>query len=464
MRPRSRPLPRVVAFLLALGLVGGAARPVAADRVTPKKGPAVRGVVSRTDAEVVVNRYRAKNPAMTYGVVRFPAADVRRVDEDPPTAETIRRRREDLAPADVAGRVGLATYAVSQKWVREANRCLEEALALEPTHAQALALYGGAARFEAARRGRPALVPALRTALTAYLGLDAGPARAVAARSLEAEHGFPARPEVLERAWRSARTPRGVTADVAVTFRADRRPGATWTYYVPPGYDPFLPTPLLVALHDAGRGGREGTTVVGSGRDAATLYLEAAQARGWILACPTAVTPSWAGGDADAAYVLDVVEEAAARFHVDLDRVALVGHGTGGTAAVAIGGGRPDVFALVGASGAPSLVAPTAAARAGTAVFLYHGDDDPAAAVGSTRAVADVLLKGNGDVVYLELTGLGHAFPSDAMRELADVFRGKRLADAKRPDDHPRSSFARAASPAELKALGDPAAAWIAPR
>ncbi len=43
----------------------------------------MRGVVSRTDTEIVVNRYRAKSAAMTYGVVRFPIADVRRVDEDP---------------------------------------------------------------------------------------------------------------------------------------------------------------------------------------------------------------------------------------------------------------------------------------------------------------------------------------------------------------------------------------------
>lgn len=452
----------VAAGLACLAIVG-AASPAVADRVTPKKGPAVRGYVSRSDTEVVVNRYRAKNPAMTYGVVRFPLADVRKVDEDPPTAETIRRRREDLAPNDVAGRVGLARYAVSQKLVREAHRCLEEALALEPTNADALELYGGAAKFEAARRGRPALVPALRTALTAYLGLADGRARAAAAARLEAEFGFPARAEALERAWRGAKVARGLTEDAPVTFRADRHPGATWTHYVPPGYDPLVPTPLLVALHDAGRGGREGTTVVGSGRDAATLYLEAATTRGWLLACPTAPTPAWSG-DGIAAHLADVVDEACARFHVDLDRVYLVGHGTGGTVALTVGGARPDVFAAIGATAPSAPVAPTAAARAGTAVFLYHADDDPTTDVGVTRAVADALLKASADVVYLELTGVGHGFPSDALRELADVFRGKRLADAKRPDDHPRSSFARPASAAEVAALGDPAAAWSAPR
>lgn len=445
----------LVAVLAALAV----AAPAAADRVTPKKGPAVKGYVSRSDTEVVVNRYRAKNPAMTYGVVRFPLAEVKKVEEDPPTAETIRRRREDLAPTDAAGRVGLAKYALSQKLVREANRCLEEALALEPTNAEALELYGGAAKLEAARRGKPALVPALRTALTAYLGLADGKARAAAAARLEAEFGFPARAEVLERAWRGAKVARGLTEDAPVTFRADRHPGATWTFYVPPGYDPLVPTPLLVALHDAGRGGREGTTVTGSGRDAATLYLEAASTRGWLLACPTAVTPAWSG-DGVAAYLGDVVDEACARFHVDLDRVHLVGHGTGANVALAVGGARPDLFAALGATAPTAPVAPTAAARAGTAVFLYHADDDPVADVGVTRAVADALLRASADVVYLELTGVGHGFPSDALRELADVLRGKRLADAKRPDDHPRSSFARPVTPAEVAAVGDPSAAW----
>jgi pimeloyl-ACP methyl ester carboxylesterase len=457
------PSPRVLALVLFVAVPWVLEAPAAADRVTPKKGASVRGFVSQSDTEVVVNRYRAKNPAMTYGVVRFALADVKRIDEDPPTAETIRRRREDLAPTDVAGRVGLARYAVSQKFVREANRCLEEALALDPTDADALALYGGAAKFEAARRGKPALVPALRAALATYLGLADGKARAAAAPRLEAEFGFPARAEVLERAWRSARVARGLTEDAPVTFRADRHPGATWTYYVPPGYDPFVPTPLLVALHDAGRGGREGTTVVGSGRDAATLYLEAATTRGWLLACPTAPTPAWSG-DGVGAHVGDVLDEACARFHVDLDRVYLVGHGTGGTVALTVGGARPDVFAAIGATAPTAPVAPTAAARAGTAVFLYHADDDPTTDVGVTRAVADALLKASADVVYLELTGVGHGFPSDALRELADVFRGKRLADGKRPDDHPRSSFARPAGPAEVAAVGDPAAGWAPPK
>jgi len=214
-----------------------AAAPAAGDRVYPKKGPPVRGVVTRADTELVVNKYRATSPAMTYGVVRLPLSEVRRVDDEVNVVETVRRRREELAAADAAGRVGLAKYALAQKAVREANRVLEEALAIEPENADALAMYGGKEKFEAAKRGNPALDADLKKALDALLGVSDGRARAEEAKKIEAARGFPARPEVVERARRSGAEPRGLRQDVPVRLRADRFPGAVCTVYVPPAYD-----------------------------------------------------------------------------------------------------------------------------------------------------------------------------------------------------------------------------------
>ena len=72
-----------IAFLaLATAVLVGVPPSVGADRVFPKKGAMVRGAVSRTDTELVVNRYRSTTGAMTYGVVRFPLADVRKIDEE----------------------------------------------------------------------------------------------------------------------------------------------------------------------------------------------------------------------------------------------------------------------------------------------------------------------------------------------------------------------------------------------
>lgn len=434
----------VLAAVAALALL----RPAAADRVVLKRGPALRGVVSRTDTEVVVSRYGARHPGMTYGVTRVPIADVRRVDEDPPRPETVRRRREDLAPGDVAGRVGLARYAIGQRFQREARRCLEEALALAPNDPDARALYATLSdveRFLAERRRRPELHPPLKVALQAAAALGDATAQAEALARLQAEFGYTASPDDLLRIASAAREPRGFAEELSRRPAADGAARAPVAMYVPAAADAVTPIPLVLALHDAGRGGRGGTAVVGTGRDGATLYLSAARDHGWLLVCPTSPTPAWSGPTV-VPFLVDLLGEIFDRFPVDLDRVVVTGHGTGGTAAFALAAARPDLFAAVAASGAPALPAPPPALRAASAFFLFHGEDDPSAPPAVSRAAADALLAAGADVVYLELTGVGHAFPSDALAEWAFVVRGKRLLDAKRADDWPRSSFLRAAS------------------
>lgn len=443
------------AVLLAVAASAGVAH---ADRVVPKKGPAVRGWVTRSDTEVVVNRYRARSAAMTYGVVRFPVADVRRVEEEPDPLETVRRRHDDLAPDDVDGRVGLARFARAQKLPLEADRLLEEALRLKPDHAEAVALYGEA-RLTSARRGRIEADPAARRAVEEVLALEPGPRRAEAARAVEKGGGPAARPELYERARRSRGEPKGYREDVPLVFAADRCPGAVATWFVPEDYDPLAPRALLLALHDGSKAGKDGTAVVGSGRDAATIYRDAARQRGWILVCPTALAAPWTA-PANEPLLLALLDEACARYAVDLDRIYVAGHGMGADGAAAFAARRLDTVAAVAASSGTSVRLPKAVKAAGTRVFLFHGEDDPISAVEATRAAADELLTADADVVYLELPGTGHSFPSEALREMADVLRTARLASARRASAWPRSSFLRRPSADEVRALGDPAAAW----
>jgi hypothetical protein len=462
VKPARRLTVRVAAGLVLAAGLALASNSAGADRVYPKKGPAVRGFVSRTDTDVVVNPYRAKSPQMTYGLKRFPIDQVKRVDEESIPAEIVRRRREDLDPKDVEGRVGLAKYAISQSLVREANRVLEEALALSPTHAEALKLYGGEAKYQAFVRSNPQCVPSSRKLLDELLMVPKAEREAGAfARYLDTHKmsiDIPPR-ETLGRAYTSAKASKGFRKDEPLRLRADKSPGATYSLFVPEGYDSWTPLPLLVALHDGGRGGKDGTSVNGSGRDAVTLYLEGAQNRGWIVVCPTAVAAPWTA-PANEPLVLAVLDEVCARWNVDLDRVFLVGHGMGADGALAIGAKHLDLFAGLGASSGEAPAAPKGVKAAGTTVFLYHAADDPATAVGVTRTVADQLLAADADVVYLELPNLGHSFPTEGQKEMYDTFRGKRLADSKRPTDWPRASFLRKPMPDEIRDLGDPSAAW----
>ena len=456
-----------VAFLKTAAFVGlsvTVASPAGADRVVLKKGAPLRGAVTRTDTEVVVNRFRSTTLAMTYGVVRVPADQVKRVDEESVPDEVVRRRHDGLAPDDVAGRVGLAKYATSVKSRLEAQRLLEEALVLEPTHNEALALYGGPEKWQAMRRGNPALDPDLKKALAAWLQIEDKATRAREARALEAKFGYPAVASVLERAWKSAREPKGLREDLPLTLRSDKHPGARFTVYVPEGYDPLTPTPLVLALHGGGAGGRDHAAVVGNGRDASTLYLQAVTSLGWILVCPTALRAPW-DDPANEPWLTTVLEEVEARFDVDLDRVYLTGHSMGGFGTWWFGPRHAELFAAIGpTAGGGGAAAVKKLAEKGTPVFVYHSADDPVVGVASDQQAATALLDAGADVVYLQLEDRGHSFPAEAEKELFDVFRVKRLIDPKRASAWPRSSFSRKPSPDEAKYLGDPEAVWAPDR
>lgn len=423
-----------------------------ADRVVPKKGPAVRGFVTRTDTEILVNRYRSSSPVMTFGVVRFPLADVRRLEEEIVVEEVVRRRAEDLKPDDVAGRVGVATYAQSQKVRLEAQRLLEEALAIDPTNAQALALYGGPEKLAAARRGSPALDPSLRKLVSSWAAIPDAATREREARRLETERGLPWRPEVLERWWRGAREPKGLREDVPLVLRADRFPDAAYTIYVPPSYDPLVPMPLLFVLHGGVGGGKDGTSVTSRGKDAMTLYLEGAVRLGWILVAPNALAGPWSN-PVNEPLLMAVLDEVLARYDVDLDRVHLAGHAAGGTGAWWFGSRHTDVFATVSPSASSAPQGQRAFLAARTALFVYHSADDPVAPVEPIQPAVDAMLDAGIDLVYLQLEDQGHGFPGVAELEMFDVIRVKRLFDARRTSAWPRSSFLRPMGADETKAF-----------
>src|SRR5262245_40486072 len=223
---------RAVAMLLALlSLAALAPAPANADRVVLKKGPPLRGFVSRTDTAVVVNKYRAKSSQMTYGVVTIPMDQVKRVDEEDVPPEIVRRRREDLAAKDVAGRVGLAKYAVAQKAAREADRVLEEALLLAPENAEALAMYGGEEKFKAFRLANPTLGirPMLDEFIKARDGVrpgDSGDSMAKRIAESAAGHLPLPSPETFGRVWKSRKEAKGLRRDENLVIRADKNPGA----------------------------------------------------------------------------------------------------------------------------------------------------------------------------------------------------------------------------------------------
>lgn len=451
---------RFLALGLALALGRGLAGPARADLLVPKKGPPVRGVVvSRTETEVVFNRHFSTNPAMTYEVLRLPAAEVKRLDVDPrPEPEFFRRLAAKQGGDQVALR-DLARWARDKKLKAHAEMAWLLLLAELPDDAEALAAVGGAARAQALTRGNPTLDGDLVGGLR-KLVLERDP---VARRPIHADlarRGFTARPEELERYHRAGTFPTGLREDVPLSMHAERYVGAVYTIFVPERYDPAIPSPLLVGLHGGGPDGKDGDEVVGSGPSAMMFYRGLAERHGVIVVCPTAQRASWAQ-PVNESLVRDVIAEVRLLYHVDVDRIHLTGHSMGGYGTWALGPKLATLFATISpmAGAGDGNVKPLIDHK--TPVFIYHSADDYIP-VAPDRAAAKRLHEdpASPDYRYTELEKEGHGLPESVREELFEFLLPRRNVDPAYKDVWPRSSFTGKVTPDEKTYLGDPLAAF----
>ena len=145
----------------------------------------------------------------------------------------------------------------------------------------------------------------------------------------------------------------------------------------PPGFDPTVPCPVLVALPSGDQTMR--TTAV----DSDLHWAAEAQARGWLLVCPRLddLTP-YGGAYPDAASVVAAILESLAKHAaVEGKRFFLAGIENGGRTAFQVAMDVPDRWhALLAAPGYPAAGTSehAVAALAGLPVALLVGEDDEA--------------------------------------------------------------------------------------
>jgi len=439
-------------LLVAAALAAGAR----ADEVLLTNGKSLRGHARRAGEFVDLNPYHCAAPEMTFGVERLRELDVREV-RPWPMEDHLHGRLLDLAADDVEGRLEVLRLAQAYKLDALATRAAEEVLARQPTDERALAQVKGAARFEERRRGNPSLDAELARELRVLLAEPSVVERRAAAARLERTRGYAPGAAAIERLARSRTLPRGLSEEVTLRLRAGEFGGATYGLYVPEGYDPLDPAPLLLALHGGGIRGAEADRPRGSGRDALAHFLDLARAEGFFLVCPTAIEAPWTTARNED-LVLAILEEVTSTFNVDLERVHLAGQAGGADGAWWLAARQPKRFAAVaGASG----VAPDRAAAltsAGVGVWIFHGDRDEEVPVEEVRKVADLLRRRGADFVYCELPREGQGFPPAARRDLQRYLAPKRR--GRSASAWPRPSLLEAPTRAYLAAFGDPAEAW----
>ena len=164
--------------------------------------------------------------------------------------------------------------------------------------------------------------------------------------------------------------PTTVFADV--TIGGDR----PTTLRVPLGYDPSIPTPLMLFLHGYG--------MTGAGTESMTLLSPLAQELGFLVAYPDGLVDdegrqTWLHGgfnEENKTYLHGLIQEVIAdqRFNVDRDRIVIAGYSNGGFMAYYMGCSYSNLIAaVISLAGANTMQCqPSAPVHA----LGIHGTDD----------------------------------------------------------------------------------------
>jgi pimeloyl-ACP methyl ester carboxylesterase len=184
-----------------------------------------------------------------------------------------------------------------------------------------------------------------------------------------------------------------------------------YALFVPSGYAPGKPAPLIMDLH-----GLNITPLMQMLFDGTTDFAER---YGFIVVAPMGFSLSgWWGArsgrpselsELDAMTVLTFMRE---RYAVDSDRIYLMGHSMGGAGTYHLGGKYHDIWAgIAPISGAGGIADAAAAERYRSfATLLMHGEQDSIVSVNASRRAAMLLQGAGAQHVYLEFPGKDHEF------------------------------------------------------
>ena len=179
--------------------------------------------------------------------------------------------------------------------------------------------------------------------------------------------------------------------------------GRDGVLYVPAGYAPERPAPLLVLVHGAGA----------DARDILPVLRDAADAMGVLIVAPDARGATWdmllGRYGPDVAHLDAALTGTFARCAVDATRVAAAGFSDGASYALSLGLANGALFTHVIAF-SPGFMAPPAQVGV-PRIFISHGTRDRVLPIDPcSRRLVPQLERGGYDVRYVEFDG-GHAVP-----------------------------------------------------
>ena len=167
---------------------------------------------------------------------------------------------------------------------------------------------------------------------------------------------------------------------------------------VPPTYTPFVPAPLIVALHPGG----------GRGDTFEAAFASRTDALGAIVIAPDSLGQTWdivqgTRFSADVPFINDILDQVFDRCNIDTSRIAMLGFSDGASYALSLGLSNGDQVAGIVAF-SPGFYE-VDALHGKPAVFMSHGTSDTVLPISLSQGiVAD--LEGKGyDVTFVEFDG-----------------------------------------------------------
>jgi phospholipase/carboxylesterase len=186
--------------------------------------------------------------------------------------------------------------------------------------------------------------------------------------------------------------------------------------YVPAGYRPDHPMPLILMLHGAN----------GSGRPGLLRLKELADEAGVVLVAPDSRGRTWdvllGGYGPDVAFIDRALNQTLGRYAIDRSHLAMEGFSDGASYALSLGLMNGDLFSDIIAF-SPGFVAP-AGLQGRPRIFVSHGTLDAVLPIDSCgRMIASMLARADYDVSYHEFAG-PHTVPPDIARDALSWFLG----------------------------------------
>jgi predicted esterase len=184
--------------------------------------------------------------------------------------------------------------------------------------------------------------------------------------------------------------------------------------YVPSGYQPDRPLPLVLMLHGAGGDAQSGIRPLRDRADEAGLILLAIDSR----------RQSWdvifGAYGPDVAFIDRALEQTFGRYAVDPGHIAVEGFSDGASYALSIGITNGDLFTDVMAF-SPGFCWPGAEIGK-PSVFVSHGTQDNVLPIDQcSRRIVPKIQRAGYDVLYREFEG-GHAYPPEIVQEAVAWF------------------------------------------